>query len=60
MPEYRIFRLDSAGKALGPSATIKFDNENDAIRETGKELNGRTIEIWEGMRRIAILKPEEK
>jgi hypothetical protein len=60
MPEYRIFRLDNAGKVLGPSEKIKFENDQDAIRETRQNLNGATLEIWDGLRRIAILKPEDK
>jgi hypothetical protein len=58
MPQYRVFRLDLAGKVLGPSEKIEVDNDQDAIREARKNLNGATLEIWDGMRRIAILKPE--
>jgi hypothetical protein len=60
MPEYRIFRLNNAGNVLGPSVQIKFENDQEAVRETRKNLDGATLEIWDGMRRIAILKPERK
>jgi hypothetical protein len=58
--EYRIFSLDSAGKILGPSEIIKFENDQDAIRETRKTLDGVTLEIWEGPRRVATIKPDEE
>jgi hypothetical protein len=60
MPEYRIFHLDNAGKVLGPSEKITFDNDPDAIRETRKNLDGVTFEVWDGMRRIAVLKPNQE
>lgn len=60
MPEYRIFRLDDAGKILGPSEAISYENDQDAIRETRKTLDGATLEIWDGPRRIATLRPNEK
>jgi len=59
MPEYRIFRLDDAGKILGPSEAIQFENDQNAVRETRKTLSGATIEIWEGPRRIATIRPNE-
>jgi hypothetical protein len=60
MPEYRIFRLDDEGKILKPSEAIKLESDQDAVREMRKTLNGATIEIWEGPRRIAIIRPNEK
>jgi hypothetical protein len=59
MPEYRVFRLDDAGKILGPSQAVRFESDQDAITETRKALNGATLEIWEGPRRIATLRPGE-
>jgi hypothetical protein len=60
MPEYRVFRLDDAGKILGPSSAATFDGDQEAIREVRKTLNGATLEIWEGPRRIATIRPGEK
>jgi hypothetical protein len=59
MPEYRVFRLDDAGKILWPSNAATFDGDQEAIREVRKTLNGATLEIWEGPRRIAVIKPGE-
>jgi hypothetical protein len=52
--------LDDAGKILGPSSTSTFDSDQEAIREVRKTLNGATLEIWEGPRRIATIRPGEK
>jgi hypothetical protein len=60
MPEYRIFRLDDEGKILKSSEAIKFESDQDAVREMRKTHNGATIEIWEGLRRIAIIRLNEK
>jgi hypothetical protein len=58
--EYRIFRLDNAGTVLGPSQTIKFENDQDAIEETRKAGDGVMLEIWEGPRRVATIRSNEE
>jgi hypothetical protein len=60
MPEYRIFRLDEAGKLLGPSKTVICDNDQEAIRKVREALGGEVIEIWQGSRRIATVRPNDQ
>jgi len=59
MPEYRIFRLDNSGKIVQRSEKIKFENDQDAIHDARKTLNGATIEIWDGPRRVATIRPKD-
>jgi hypothetical protein len=56
MREYRIFILDHTGKVLGPSSIAKFASDDEAILEIRKSLNGATVELWDGPRRVATLR----
>ena len=60
MPKYRVFRLDDAGKVNGPSMSVKYANDQEAIRELRKKtLDGSTLEIWDLQRRVAIIRADE-
>jgi hypothetical protein len=59
MPEYRIFRLDDAGHPRGGFKTATHKDDPTAIIETRKTLDGHTVEIWDGLRRVATLKPND-
>jgi hypothetical protein len=60
MREYRIFRLDDAGSILGPSKLIKCENDQEVIKKVQEAMSGETMEIWEGPRRVATNRPNEK
>jgi hypothetical protein len=60
MPDYRIFRLDDTGKTVGSSKRLNFKNDREAVREVRKTVNGATLEIWEGPRRIASISPNDE
>jgi hypothetical protein len=55
MPEYRVFQLDDAGQIIGPARTMACDNDQCAVDEARKALNGSVLEIWSGPRRVALL-----
>ena len=55
MPDYRIYHSDDAGTVLGPSQTITAENDQEAIAQTRRGLNGSVLEIWDGPRRIATI-----
>jgi hypothetical protein len=59
LPEYRIFRLDNAGKSLGPSKTIVCENDEEVINKVRGVVGGDMMEIWEGPRRIATIRPDD-
>jgi hypothetical protein len=60
LPEYRIFRLDSAGKNLGPSKTIVCENDDEAINKVRGVVGSEVMEIWEGPRRVATIRPYDQ
>jgi hypothetical protein len=60
MPEYRIFQLDDADRFRGPSIAATHETDQDVIAEVRKTLDGATIEMWEGSRCVATIRPNDK
>jgi hypothetical protein len=60
MPKYRIFELNDAGRILGRSKTLTYQDDHDAITEIRKRLSRATLEIWEGARRVATLRANDE
>jgi hypothetical protein len=58
MPEYRVVELDVLGKIVGPSKRFVCNDDEAAVQEVRKILNG-VIEIWDGPRRVAPLDPND-
>ncbi len=50
MPEYRLYTLLSTNKIAGPATDKVCDTDQDAIEIAKALLNGRDIEIWQGVR----------
>jgi hypothetical protein len=60
LPEYRFYRLTSDDKFAGPATVTVCNSDRDAIKEAKALLNGRDIEIWQGLRVVTRLKPHDK
>jgi hypothetical protein len=60
MPKYRIFQLNDAGQILGRSKTVTYQDDRDAVTEIRKRLNGAMLEVWEGARRVAIIRSNDE
>jgi hypothetical protein len=60
MRDYRIFRLDAAGNTLGPSKIISCENDQEVVNKVRQVIGAETIEIWEGSRRVATIRPNEE
>jgi hypothetical protein len=57
--EYKIFRLDGAGNIFGPSKVIAGENDQEVINKVRQVIGAETMEIWEGSRRVATIRPNE-
>jgi hypothetical protein len=60
MPAYRIYTLDDDGHIVGPPAVIDCPDDQAAIQEAKRTLDGKVIELWDGPRQIAKLAPMHK
>jgi hypothetical protein len=57
MPEYRIYTIDGNGHIAGPPSIIVVPDDQAAREKAKQGLDGHTIEVWIGPRRIAKFDP---
>ena len=56
MPEYRIYKLDRAGRLFDIPHVVICDNDQDAIKKARHMAHGLDLEVWQGERRITRIK----
>jgi hypothetical protein len=56
MPTYRIYRVTDGGHINSPPEMLDFDNDQDAVRHAKTLKGSLDLEVWEGRRRVAVLK----
>jgi hypothetical protein len=59
MLKYRILRLNEGDRPLGSAIAATHATDQDAITEARRTFEVATIEIWQGERRIAVLRANE-
>ena len=57
--EYRLYRVDKDGLIQGPPAIIVCENDETAIAEAKRYVDGLAIEVWDRARRVALLPSTE-
>ena len=55
MPEYRIYSISADGSIAGPPQIVERQSDGEAAAKAGLLLDGKTLEIWDGARRVAVL-----
>jgi hypothetical protein len=55
MPEYRIYTLTEGNKITGPWRGVTCDDDEKAIQQAKRWLDGHDLEVWEGSRRVSRL-----
>jgi hypothetical protein len=56
MPDYRLYTLKNDGHIAGPPKILQCADDQEAIAEAKKLLDGLDIEIWQGARVVIRLK----
>ena len=56
---YRVYVLDRDGHVAGPPQVLHCANDDEVTAQARQSLNGNSIEIWEGARRVVRLEPDE-
>jgi hypothetical protein len=59
MPQYRIYEIDGTGHIAGPAVTVTCDDDHAALENALARLDGSLLEVWEGVRLLARLAPNE-
>jgi hypothetical protein len=55
MPEYRVYSISADGGIAGPPRIVDCRSDGEAVAEAALLLDGKTLEIWNGARRVAVL-----
>jgi hypothetical protein len=58
MPEYRAYHLKN-NHIVGPPNVIVADDDQQAIEQAKKLIDGHDIELWTGARFVIGLKPKD-
>jgi hypothetical protein len=60
MPHYRIYAVTNDGHINTMPVTADYDEDDEAVDHAKAILNGSDLEVWEGRRRVAVLKRESQ
>jgi hypothetical protein len=60
MPEYRFFTLKRGNQIVAPPDVVECASDREAIDEAKKFLDSLDVEVWEGKRIVARLRPSER
>jgi hypothetical protein len=60
MPDYRLYRINSAGHISGPAQIITARDDAAAVSRAEQTLNGADIEVWQADRFIVRVTPSCK
>ena len=55
---YRIYSLGDDGHFHSPPKEIKCDDDATATEQAKRLLDGHDLEVWEGTRRVTVLRHE--
>jgi hypothetical protein len=59
MPTYRIYRIDSEGNIPEPSKAIECEDDDEAVAQARRYVDGLAVELWLGARLIRRFKSED-
>jgi hypothetical protein len=59
VPTYRIFKLSSENRIVGPSIQVDFASDAEVIKHAQSQIDGLDLEIWDGPRLVIRLESTE-
>jgi hypothetical protein len=57
MVAYRLYLTDNDGHIFSPPTILECTDDAAAIAQAGQIISSKPIEIWQGTRKVALLKP---
>lgn len=57
---YRLFWTNGAGRIASVADTVDAQDDAEAIREAERLARGRTVEVWDRSRKVAMLNGAER
>jgi len=60
MPYYRIYSITKDGHIRAVPEIVLCDDDRGAIDRAKAVLDGLELEVWQGRRRVTVLKSEQR
>jgi hypothetical protein len=60
MTHYRVYTLGDHERVSSPPEIIECPDDRAAIDRAKQLLDGHTIEVWDGLRRVIRLRPKDR
>jgi hypothetical protein len=60
MSDYRFYPIKEDGHIAGPAVEQDCPNDDEALKEAKRLVNGRDIEVWQSTRLVAYLTSNDK
>ncbi len=59
MADYRIFVLNKLQRIAAPAIIVSCETDEEAIQNAHAYVNGTGVQVWQGVRIVAELSPNE-
>ena len=56
---YRLYKIDRNGRVDGPPQIVRCEDDDEALMEARKYVDGHAIEIWCDDKRVGLIPPDE-
>jgi len=56
---YRIYKIDRKGRVNGPPQIVRCEDDDEALIEARKYVDGQGIEIWCDDKRVGFIPADE-
>lgn len=57
MPNYRFYTLNADGHVATLPVDVECCDDEEAIKQAGRIAKQSPVEIWQGQRKVALLRP---
>jgi hypothetical protein len=58
MTAYRIYVVNPEGHVSDPPQIVECADDQEAVRQARQYLDTKPLEVWDGAKRVGILKPK--
>jgi hypothetical protein len=60
MPHYRVCVLTDDNQIWDPPIDVTFENDQDAVLQTERLVDGNDVELWRGSRLVARIRSADR
>jgi hypothetical protein len=60
MFDYRVYLIDRAGHVVAPARILRCEDDEAAMAEAQRYVDGRTVEVWRGAQHVGVIPPHNE